>query len=78
VRAKRDMTRREFGAALDRRGWKFVSGNWIDFQNGTGIGVIRTETRKGLRVHYRATLALAIQQERRGSGGPSRQRPGRA
>lgn len=57
VVAKRDMTRREFDAALRRRGWKKVL-VWIDVGGGRSIGMVMV----GGKINRRASLAHAIRE----------------
>ncbi len=53
----RDMSRREFKAALQRRGWRQVM-VWIDIGGGRHSGMVFD---RKLGVRRRASLALACQ-----------------
>jgi hypothetical protein len=55
----RDMSLREFKAALARRGWRKVL-MWIDIGGGQSIGMVMTNRGHGYKVNYRASLARAI------------------
>lgn len=57
ILAKRDMTRREFDAALRRRGWRKVL-VWIDVGGGRSIGMVMV----GGKMNRRASLAHAIRE----------------
>lgn len=61
MRPPRDLTDRQFRAALRARGWRIVLG-WIDLSNGTSIGVILTRKRGGWKLDKRASLAKAIRE----------------
>jgi hypothetical protein len=55
----RDMTSKEFNAALVRRGWRKVL-MWIDIGGGRSIGLVMLKRRGGYKVNRRASLAHAI------------------
>ena len=58
----RDMTRKEFNAALCRRGWRKVL-MWIDVGGGRSIGMVMVSpTRGALKFNRRASLARAIRE----------------
>jgi hypothetical protein len=57
MRAPRDMSRREFRAALARRGWRQVL-LWIEVGEGRAVGMVMV----GGRVNRRASLAHAIRE----------------
>jgi len=56
---RRDMTQREFQAALRKRGWQLILG-WIDGPRGACPVVFRAGARGKLRIDRRASLARAI------------------
>jgi hypothetical protein len=57
----KDMTRMEFNAALQRRGWRKVL-VWIDIGHGHSIGLVMRKGSRGYKINLRASLAHAIQQ----------------
>lgn len=57
IEAKRDMTRREFDAALKRRGWRKVL-FWIEVGGGRSIGLVVINN----KINRRASLAHAIRE----------------
>ncbi len=56
MRRPPDMSRRQFDAALKRRGW-YKCLLWINIGNGQSIGVVTV----GGKINRRASLAHAIQ-----------------
>lgn len=63
----RDMTRREFKTALERRGWKqellWITGT--DKEGHTcGIGMVMLNRGRGWKTNRRASLAKAIRELR--------------
>lgn len=67
--AKRDMTRREFHAALARRGWRQCVA-WIELGEGKpSIGmVMRSRNGSPFKFNRRASLARAIREAKRYEG----------
>jgi hypothetical protein len=55
----RDMTEKQFKAALTRRGWRKVL-MWIDLGRGHSVGLIMIKGPRGYKVNRRASLAHAI------------------
>lgn len=67
----RDMTRREFNAALRRRGFRKVL-CWIDIGGGVNVClVLRRKGRRGWQTDLRASLAYAIREAARRDRHPS-------
>jgi hypothetical protein len=62
MHAQRDMTRAEFKAALQRRGWRQVL-MWIEIGPSGSIGMVMTRKgKRGWQVNRRASLAKAIRE----------------
>jgi DNA-binding NarL/FixJ family response regulator len=59
--AMRDMSRKEFNAALARRGWRKVM-MWIQVDDRRSIGMVMRKGRSGYRINRRASLAKAIRE----------------
>jgi hypothetical protein len=57
----RDMTAKQFNAALSRRGWRKVL-MWVDIGAGRSIGMIMIKGMHGYKVNYRASLAHVIRE----------------
>jgi len=72
--ALRDMSRREFHAALARRGWR-ISLLWIVGMrdadgHSMGVGLVMSKKRGEWKIDRRASLAKAIRESKR----PGRQK----
>lgn len=61
MKRPRDLTDRQFRAALRVRGWHFILG-WIDIGNGVSVGAVLTRKRGGWKLDKRASLAKAIRE----------------
>ncbi len=59
-KAQRDMTRAQFKAALQRRGWRKVL-SWIEIDSSHSIGMVVVNN----KLHLRASLAKAIEASKR-------------
>jgi len=57
MKRPRDMTRAQFRAALQRRGWRQVL-LWVEIGGGRSIGLVMI----GRKFNYRASLAYAIRE----------------
>lgn len=57
----KDMTRKEFNAAIARRGWRKVL-LWINIGDGHSIGMVMRKGSRGYKINLRASLAHAIQE----------------
>lgn len=59
--AARDMSRKEFNAALTRRGWRRIM-MWIEIGGGRSIGMVMRKGARGYKTNLRASLAQAIRE----------------
>lgn len=65
VTRARDMTRKQFLAAIKRRGWRqrlvWISGTDKEGRH-CGVGMVMMKGRRGWKTNYRASLAKACRE----------------